>query len=83
MKDLMVMAFILSAPATSTAGIEGDCYHALAEASYKQSGIEKNVNRYIEHQLKFVPKEAQTIVGNSFLIAKMIQEGKVSYTWIY
>lgn len=83
MRELMVMAFILSAPATSTAGNEGDAYHAVAEASYKQSGLENMVNKYLEHQLKFVPKELQTVVGNSFLIGKMIQERKATYTWTY
>lgn len=83
MKDIMLAAFILSAPATSTAGTEGDCYHAIAEASYKESGIEDTVNVYFQRQLKHIPKDVQIVVGNSFILGKMIQERKASYTWTF
>lgn len=83
MKELMVLAFIITAPATGASGTEEDAYKAIAEASYKQSGLENMVNHYVELQLRHIPKQVQTVVGNTFLIGKMIQERKASYTWTY
>ena len=83
MKELFVLAFILSAPSTSTAGMEGDAYSAIMNASYKQSGLENIVNDYTQHELKKVPKEIQVVAGNIYLVGKVIQERKVSVNWSF
>lgn len=83
MKELFIYTFILTAPATSLAGNEGDAYRAVAEASYKQSGLENEINKVIELQLRHVPKEIQKVASNSYLVGKMIVERKASYTWTF
>lgn len=82
MKELFVLAFIFTAPASPN-GDEGNAYGAIEQASYRASGLENAVNNYVQQQLKFVPKEVQQIIGNTFLVGKMIQEQKVSYHWTF
>ena len=83
MKELMVMAFVLSAPSTSHAGMEGDAYTAIMNASYKASGLEAMMSAYGEKQLKKVPKELQVIGGDIYLVGKIVQERKVTVNWSF
>lgn len=83
MKELMLLSFILSAPATGAGGDEGEAYRHVAEASYKASGLEAEVNRIVEAELRNVPDSVKRTVSNVFLVAKTIQERKVSYTWSF
>lgn len=83
MKELFIGIFIMTAPMTSNAGNEQDAYHAAAEASYKESGLEDMVNHYVEKQLKHVPEVVKTTVGDVFLVGKTIQERRLSYTWSF
>lgn len=81
MKELFVLAFIVSTPSIGNTGNENDAYKAVSEASYKQSGLENMINNYVQKELRHVPKELQTVVGNSYLVGKMIVERKAVYTW--
>lgn len=83
MKELFITAFIITAPLQSNASNENAAYQSIAEASYKQSGLETMVNAYIQKKLKNVPEEVQRVASNSFLLGKMIYERKATYTWSF
>lgn len=83
MKEMFMIAFVLSSPATGAEGNEASAYDAIQQASYKQSGLENMINNYVQRQLKYVPQKVQDIVGNSFLVGKIITERKVEYTWTF
>lgn len=75
--------FMLTAPATGAAGDEGEAYRSAALASYKQSGLETMVDSYVQRQLKHVPQTVQDVAANTFLVAKTIQERKITYKWSF
>lgn len=81
MKNLLLITFIILAPATGhTAGEQAALQNATI-AAFKQSGLEDIINKYTDQQLKHVPKEVKDVVGNVFLIAKCIQEKQIAYKW--
>ena len=81
--DFMLAVFIVTAPMTASADMEQDAYRHVALASYKQSGAEQVVERYVEKQLKKVPEPIKATVSNTYLIVKTIQDRKVTYTWSF
>lgn len=81
MNQLFIFSFFLAVPLTAHAGNEQDAYNAIAQASYKQSGIELMVNQLTEKELKKVPNDLKFFAGNMFLIVKTLQERKVTIAW--
>lgn len=77
MKDLMILGFVLTAPITSNAQPEQEAYRYAAEAFYQQSELDKAVDKFVQ---KNVPQTLQVAASNAFLIAKTIQEKKVTYS---
>lgn len=77
MKELMVLGFFLTAPMTSSAAQEQDAYRYAAEAFYQQSDMDKAVQAFVK---KNVSKELQIMSGNVFLVAKTIQEKRLTYS---
>lgn len=80
MKELMILGFLLTAPMTSNAESEREAYRYAAEAFYQQSGLDKDVQRLVDAK---VPKELQVLSGNVLLVAKSIQEKKVTYSFTF
>lgn len=58
-----------------------EAVNAVAQSTYKISGIEKEVNEIGDIELKKVPKTYQTVGGNIFLIAKIISDRKIEIKW--
>lgn len=80
MKELMVLGFLLTAPMTSNAESEREAYRYAAEAFYQQSELDKAVDAFVQ---KKVPKKLQIVSSHAFLIAKSIQEKKVTYSFTF
>lgn len=83
MKLLLASTFILTAISKSNAANEQDAYNSAALASYKQSGLEKMVDAYVEKELKRVPQELKVFVSNTYLIGKTVHDRKMTYTWSF
>lgn len=83
MKELFTVGFILLAPAVGNTSNEQAAINNASIACYKQSGIEDMVNKYTEDQLRHMPTTVKTVAGNAFLIAKSVQEKKVTYKWSF
>jgi len=76
-----MVVFVFTSTQSVEAGPEQDAYRNAAQAAYIQSGLERDVNRLVEIELRKVPEPVKKVVANAFLIAKTIQEQKVVYTW--
>jgi hypothetical protein len=80
MKEFLMFAFIITASIEGHGADERAALRNAARAFYKQSGTEADVNAFVK---KEVPKELQTIAGNAFLIAKTIQDKRLTVTWSF
>lgn len=60
---------------------EEDAKKAVLEAYYKQSGIEDNVNRFIEE--KVIPPKHKEMLGRITIIVKTVVTQKVEATWTF
>ena len=83
MREVFLITFFMTAPASGGNSNEHDAYHSTALASYKASGLESDVDRFVQKELKNVPKNIQTIASNIFLVGKTIQERKITYEWSF
>lgn len=62
----------------SFAGQEREAVTKAGEAFYKQSGLERYVNRFVD---KNINDDLRNWTGNAFLAYKVIQERQIVYTW--
>lgn len=59
---------------------ESDAVKAIVTATYKQTGIEDNVNKYINDH---VPKKYKDFTGNIVVVVKTAVSQKVEYNWTF
>lgn len=81
MKILFTLFLLLSCTAAADKGNEEDAKKAILSAFYKQSGIEDNVNRFIEN--KIIPPEHKEMLGRVSIIVKTVVTQKVEATWSF
>lgn len=82
MKELMLFGFIVTGSMTAQASSDQE-QQALQNASiafYKQSGLEAAVQYKIDHD---VSEDTKQIVGNAFLLAKIIKERRIEYGFTF
>ena len=84
MKNLLIIP-ILSISSIASATMEQNAYNHIYTAAYKQSGLETNINNYVDkttkHYMKYIPKFYQNIGSDIYVINKIVTEKKVTYEW--
>lgn len=60
---------------------EKDAIQAIATATYKQTGTEENINRFIEE--KIIPREHKELLGRITLIVNTLITQRVETTWSF
>lgn len=82
MKLLFTLLILSSSVATAgDKGNEEDAKRAILEAFYKQSGIESNVNRFIEE--KVIPPQHKEMLGRVAIVLRTVVTQKVEATWSF
>lgn len=82
MKDLMLFGLIVTGCASAQASSDQE-QQALQNASiafYKQSGLEAAIQYKIDQD---VSEDTKQIVGNVFLVAKIIKERRIEYGFTF
>lgn len=74
------IVFTTSFASLNAYGNEADAYRAAAEAAYKQTGMETEV-QHIQNRL--LPKKVQEVGGWVLTVGKIAQEKKVVWTWTF
>lgn len=77
---LLTTAIFLSPNVMGKTGQEADAAKAVMKATYKQTGMDK-VTKNLEK--KYISDDLRFYGGYLAVIAKMIQEKKISYEWRY
>lgn len=80
MKELLLIGFVLTSTVEGHTADEKVALRTAARAFYKQSEAEKHFNEMVK---KEVPKPVQTVAGNIFIIAKTIQDRRLTLTWSF
>ena len=65
---------------SSNRDAEEDAKKAMLEATYKQTGVENNINKYIENR---IPKKQKEIAGRISIVVSTIITQKASYKWTF
>lgn len=68
-------------PTLVQASSETDARDAAAQAFYKQTGIESNVNNFIQNKL--IPEKHKELLGNIAVVIKTAATQKIEVKWSF